>query len=661
MVVLGKFLDVNLTDSTIRISDLHEDMVRKFLTGRGLNSWLLYQNVDEAVDPLEPRNILLFSCGLLTGTAAPASSRLHVSSKSPLTGLMGNSNAGGGFAFELKRNGFQCILVRGRADKPVFLFIRDGNAEIRDATSLWGLNTWETEERLKRDLGAERLKIVAIGPGGENLVPFASIMVDHDHTAGRTGMGAVMGSKFLKAIAVRGQEKRLSLDTSSTSAIKDYIQKIRKAPRFREVSTYGSAIDVRWTHEMGMLATRNYRDVQFEDIDKIEGREIQQYVTRLKSCYRCPVHCKADVTVRKGNFKGMKGTRPEFESVIALGSKCGLNRADAVMYFNDLCGRLGIDTISTGSVIAFAMDLYDRGILTREDTGGLELTWGNQEAMEEVINLIVRREGLGGILCHGVRGGAQIIGRGSERFAYHTKGLELTGYDPRGLFGTALGYAVSERGGDFNSFYATLEYRWSTERAEAEFGTRQAVNRLSPQGKGSIIKRSFLVAAVLDSLGVCKVPALTLIGDFDLKNEAALTSSLTGWNVNAEDLMLVGERIVNLERLFNLRSGAEAKDDTVPDKFIEEAVDQGPAEGSRVQLEPMVRDFYRIMGWDDAGYPSEEKLASLDLLKPPQIVRKRNLKVRNGRREISKPYLPAASRPVPVGDRRDLRRARRPR
>ncbi|NIQ40316.1 MAG: aldehyde ferredoxin oxidoreductase [Proteobacteria bacterium] len=658
MAFIGKFLDVNLTDSTILISDLDEEVVRKFLAGRGLNSWLLYQNVGEEVDPLESRSILLFSCGLLTGTAAPASSRLHISSKSPLTGLMGNSNAGGGFAVELKSSGFHSIIVRGRADKPVFLFIHDGCAEIRDARSLWGLDTWKTEDRLKRDLGAERLKVVAIGPGGENLVPFASIMVDRDHAAGRTGMGAVMGSKFLKAIAVRGQEKGLSLDVSSASAVKDYIRKIRKTPRFREVSTYGSAIDVRWTNEMGMLATRNYRDVQFEDIDKIEGREIQRHVTRLKSCYRCPVHCKAEIAIGSGSFKGMKGTRPEFESVIALGSKCGLNRADAIMYFNDLCGRLGIDTISTGSVIAFAMDLYDREILTGEDTGGLELTWGNQEAMEELINLIVRREGLGGILSRGVREGAKIIGRGSERFAYHTKGLELTGYDPRGLLGTALGYAVSERGGDFNSFYATLEYRWSTERAEAEFGTAQAVNRLSPQGKGDMIKRAFLVTAVLDSLGICKVPALTLIGDFDLKNEALLTASMTGWNVNADDLMLVGERIVNLERLFNLRIGAEAKDDTVPGKFIEEAVDQGPAEGSKVQLEPMVRDFYRVMGWDEAGYPSEEKLTSLDLLKSPGIVRKRNLKVRKKRREISKPYLPVASRPVSVGDKKGLRRAR---
>lgn len=622
MGFLGKSLDVNLTDGKARISNLSEEMVRKFLGGRGLNGWLLYQNVGQSVDPLGPENVLIMSCGLLTGTAVPASSRFHVSSRSPLTGLLGSSNVGAGFGAEMRSSGFQCILIRGRAKRPVTLWIHDENGEIIDAGSLWGLDTWETQKRMKSDLGDENLKIMAIGQGGENLVLFACIMTERDHAAGRTGMGAVMGSKNLKAIVVRGQKKRVTMNQSSASVIKSYIRQIKNSPRFQKVSTYGSAADIRWTNEMGILATRNYRDAQFEGADKIDGENIQKYVTRLRSCYRCPVHCKADIRINKGKFKGTEGTRPEFEPIIALGSKCGLNDVEALLYLCDLCSRLGIDTLSTGSVIAFAMDLYDRGILTEEDTGGIDLTWGNDEAMEKLIHQIVRRKGFGGILSQGVRQAARIIGRGSEGFAYHVKGLELTGYDPRGLMGTALGYAVSSRGGDFTSVYATPEYRWSSEKAEKQLGTRQAADRFSVEGKAALIKRCMIASAVLDSLGICKVPALTLIGDFDLKNEAALTASLTGWAVDSEGLLDVGERIVNVERLFNLRNGADAGDDRISEKFIEQAIDKGPSEGHTVLLEPMIKDFYRAMGWSASGYPSEEKLKALDLLGVPKMVRK---------------------------------------
>jgi len=661
MEFLGRFLEVDLTENQFAISDLSEELVRKFLVGRGLNAWLLYQNIREDVHPLEPGNVLLLSCGLLTGTAAPASSRLHVNAKSPLTGIIGSSNVGGEFGAELRSSGFQCILIRGRAQRPVCLWIHDEKAEILDAGRLWGLDTWETQKRLRRDLRDERLKVIAIGPAGEKMVSFACVMANHDHAAGRTGMGAVMGSKNLKAIVVLGHKKPPFIDTSGAAAIKSYIQKIKSSPRFREIATYGSVGDVGWTNDMGILATRNYRETQFEHFDQIDGRRFHEYVTRRKSCYRCPVHCKADITVKHGRFAGMEGTRPEFEPVVALGSKCGLGDTDALLYLCDLCSRLGIDSISTGSVIAFAMDLYDRGILTLEDTNGIDLTWGNPEAMERLIYQIVRREGLGGILSCGVREGARIIGRGSEKFAYHAKGLELTGYDPRGLMGTALGYAVSPRGGDFTSIYATAEYRWSPERAEKELGNRQAVDRLSPEGKAALIKRSLIVSVVLDSLGLCKVPVLTLMVDFGLKNEAELMKSLTGWDTDAEDLMCIGERIVNVERLFNLRHWADAADDRLSEKFIDEPIAEGPAEGHTVQLEPMLKDFYRAMGWDEAGYPSEEKLVSLDLLESREMVRSRKLKVRKGRREISQLHLPATNRPVPGEDRRDLGRARRPR
>lgn len=644
MVLLGKLLDVNLTEGKTRISALPEELIRKLLVGRGLNAWLLYQRVGEGVNPLGPRNILILSCGLLTGTVAPASSRLHVTSKSPLTGLLGSSNVGGGFGAELRSTGFQCIVIRGSAKKPVYLWLEKGKAEIRDACSLWGLDTWRTEECLKNDLGDERLRAMVIGPGGENQVPFACVMANHDHAAGRTGMGAVMGSKNLKAIAVKGHEKQQRVTPSTQYAVRNYIRQIKGSPRFRDVSTYGSSCDIRWTHEMGILATRNYREGQFEHVDRIDGKEIQKYVTRRKSCYRCPVHCKADIAIDRGKLKGTDGTRPEFEPIIALGSKCGLSNTEALLYLCDLCSRVGIDSISAGSVIAFAMDLYDRRILTVEDTGGLDLTWGNHQAMETLIHQIAHRQGLGKTLSQGVRKAAQIIGRGSEAFAYHSKGMELTGYDPRGLMGTALGYAVSPRGGDFTSIYATAEYRWSPERAEKEFGDRRAVDRFSPEGKAALIKRAMIVSVVLDSLGICKVPALTLIGDFDLKHEAALTASVTGWNIDSEDLLHIGERIVNVERLFNLTNGADAGDDRISRRFIEEAMNEGPAAGRTVELEHMVKEFYHAMGWDVTGHPSEEKLTALGLVEFPKRVGMHKVSEGEGEYEWRQPYLPAGDR-----------------
>jgi aldehyde:ferredoxin oxidoreductase len=658
MGFIGRLLEIDLTDERTAISTLSDEVIWGFLGGRGLNAWLLHQNAVWYADPLGPENTLLLSCGLLTGTEAPASSRLHVSARSPLTGAVGNSNAGGGFGSALRSNGFQSILIRGRAKRPVFLWICNGSAEIRDADSLWGCDTFEAEDRLKKKLGRNRLRVMAIGPGGENLVPFASIMVDHDHTAGRTGMGAVMGSKNVKAIAVRGKDSKEPMDPLARATVRDYIRRIKSSPAFHRIATYGSPVDVRWAHDMGMLATRNYTAAQFEGVDEIDGKKMLDFVTRAKSCYRCPVHCKADVALTRGRFKGMTGARPEFESIIALGSKCGLDEAEAVIYLNDLCSRVGIDTISTGSAIAFAMDLYDRGILTREDSGGMDLGWGNHRSMEVLIHQIVHRQGLGAILSRGVREAARIIGRGSERFAYHTKGLELTGFDPRGLMGTALGYAVSERGGDFNSFYATMEYRWSEKRAEEELGSRSAVRRFATEGKGALIKRALVVSAVLDSLGICKVPALTLIGDFDLKNEAALTASLTGWSLGAEELQRVGERIVNLDRLFNLRSGVRAEDDRIPDRFLDEPISEGPAEGQTVKLASMVEDFYDVMGWNDAGEPSKKTLKALDLTVGWDGAAPATVGAGETGQGVYQPSIPVRKGPVKAHGAKEPRRAR---
>jgi len=613
MPFTDKLLTVDLTTEEIELADFPEGLARQFLGGRGINAWFLAQHVGAGIEPLAPENVLVLSCGLLTGTQAPSSSRLHVGARSPLTGLLGSSNVGGYFGAELRAAGIQTLLIQGRARRPVVLWIDGDRVELRDAAHLWGLDSRTATESLKAELG-KAMRLAVIGIGGENLVRYACIMTGTRHAAGRTGMGAVMGAKNLKAIAVHGGKRRGERDKAVHQSVRDYTERIRKAPRYETYARFSNTNFVNWADEFGILATRNYQHVHFEGAEQIDGQRIIDYVTRSRSCYRCPVHCKAEIEIPEGRYGGTRGERPDIEPIINLGSKCGVDDPEAVLYLYNLAGTLGIDVISTGGVLAFAMELYQRGILSPEDTDGIELTWGNAEAMEAMMERIARREGFGAVLAEGTRRAAQVIGQGAEAYAHHSKGLELTAYDPRGLMGSALGYAVSTRGGDFTSVYAAPEYRWGPEQGREWFGTEQAVNRLSVEGKGRLVKRSMIVSAVLDALGMCKVPILSVIGDFSLENEASLTAALTGWDLDAEALALAGERIVNLENLFNLRHGAGRKDDDLPARFTEERIaDPGPTQGMTVDIQRLVTDFYAAMGWDENGRPTPEKLRELGL------------------------------------------------
>ncbi|MCP4542174.1 MAG: aldehyde ferredoxin oxidoreductase family protein [Chloroflexi bacterium] len=610
---IGKLLTVNLTTEEIQVEDFPATPVRQFLGGRGANAWFLAQHVGAGVDPLGPDNVLLFSCGLLTGTPAPSSSRLHVGARSPLTGLLGSSSVGGYFGAELRAAGIQTLLIRGRARRPVTLWIDGDRVELGDASQLWGMDPRVVTESLQAELG-KAVRLAVIGIGGENLVRYACIMTGTRRAAGRTGMGAVMGSKNLKAIAVRGKKGRQESDEAVRQGVREYARRIRNSPRYETYARFSNTNFVNWANEFGVLATRNYQQVHFEGADRIDGSRLIDYVTRSRTCHRCPVHCKAEIEINEGPYAGTRGERPDIEPIINLGAKCGLDDPEAVLYLYNLTGTLGLDVISVGGVLAFAMELFQRGILSSEDTGGIELTWGNAEAMEEMIKRIACREGLGAVLAEGVRRAAQTIGKGAETFAHHSKGLELTAYDPRGLMGSALGYAVSTRGGDFTSVYAAPEYRWGPEQGREWFGTEESVNRFATEGKGQLVKRSMIVSAVLDALGICKVPVLSVISDFSLENEAALSALLTGWDLDVESLLLAGERIVNLENLFNLRHGASRADDDLPVRFVEERIaDPGPTQGMTVDIQRLVTDFYDAMEWDEGGRPTAEKIKELGL------------------------------------------------
>jgi aldehyde:ferredoxin oxidoreductase len=537
MGFLGKILEIDLTQEKWNVTACPEDAERNFLGGRGLNVKLLYDHIPPGTDPLGPQNILTLSCGMLTGTAAPVSARVHINALSPLTEILGGSNVGGGFSSSLRLCNIQQIVIRGRASKPVFLWIDGDCVEIRDAKFLWGKDTWETEDLLKTKLGNDKLKIMAIGPAGENGCGFGCMIAERDHAAGRTGMGTVMGSKNLKAIVIKAQKSPSAFrcDHESREAIKHYLWQIKNSPYFHDLKAHGGAGYVEWADELGILATRNYRDYHFEDAKRIDGKLLKENITRKRGCPRCPIQCKAELRFSSGRLKGKEAARPEFEPMLALGAKCGLNDLQTLVYLDNLCSRLGLDCISAGSVIAFAMDLFDRGILTKSDTGGLDLTWGNGQVMETLIRQMAYGDGFGRILAKGVRQAAQIIGRGAEHYAAHIKGLEMAGYHPYNMMGTALGYSVSSRGADFSDIYATLEYKWLPDKATKVFGTPVSVDPRSIQGKAELVRRSMIVGSVLDCLGLCKVPALCLICTYDLVSEAKLVSALSSWAIGVTE------------------------------------------------------------------------------------------------------------------------------
>jgi aldehyde:ferredoxin oxidoreductase len=616
MAFSGKIFDINLSTATWKILPLPRKLTRQYLGGRGYNVQFLFHNLSTTADPLGPENLLLFSGGLLTGTAAPSSARLHINARSPLTGILGSSNVGGGFGATLRSCGIQSLIVRGKAPDPVYLWIDSDTIEIRNAKSIWGLDTWQTQEHLENKFGSRKLKIMSIGPGGENGSLFGCIMTDKDHAAGRTGMGTVMGSKNLKAIVIKANPKKAAFSARANGheAIKRYIWQIKNSPHYKTFKQHGGAGYVKWADDLGIMGTRNFQSNTFESVDQIDGKKLTENVTRRRGCFRCPIQCKAELKLDAGRFKGKKSFRPEFEPMLALGPKCGLSDLDTLVYLDNLCSRLGLDSISAGNSMAFAMDLFERKILTREDTGGLNLSWGNGKSMEALIRQMASGEGFGAVLGKGVRRAAQIIGRGADYYAAHVKGLEMSGYHPDNMMGTALGYAVASRGADFNDVYSAIEHKWLPDEESEEFGTPKASDLTSIHGKAELVRRAMIVGTVVDSLGLCKVPTLSLISAYDLVAEAELATELTDETFAVADLFAAGERIVNTERLVNLRCGVSDADDRLPDMFFDKDYNSGqePSKPSE-WMEPMKKEFYRVMGWDEQGRPTAEKLSELGI------------------------------------------------
>jgi aldehyde:ferredoxin oxidoreductase len=606
MGLFGKTLHVNLTEKRHFLAPIQDRVLPPVIGGRGFNVAYLHERLNDKVDPLGPQNVLLFSCGFLTGTAAPASSRLHINAVSPLTGLLGSSNIGGQVGLRLRSCGIQSIIVKGRAAQPVYLYIEDKGIEIRDAHFLKGLDTVDSQQKIMDVLGNRRLACLVIGPAGENLARFACIMSGKDHAAGRTGMGAVMGSKNLKAIVIaKGSQWKPPIKSSQSKvAIRNYVKLIKDSPDYKTFARYGGAGYVKWADDMGILATYNYRLSRFHAVDQIDGRQLESYKLKSTGCHNCPVQCKAILNFRRNRKSSQIATRPEFEPMLNLGAKCGLEDLEAIVRLDNLCSRLGLDSTSAATAIAFAMDLFDRGILTLADTQGLDLKWGHAQAMQTLIQQMAQGDGIGGLLAQGVKRAAQSIGKGADQYAAHVKGLELAAYHPGSIMGTALVYAISSRGGDYNNVYSSLEHSWSEEQADREIGSRTAVDIRAYKGKGKLIKRAVLVNIALDSLGLCKVPVLSMINTFDLKSEAALAAALMGVPLTAEMLFSAGQRIASMERSFNLRLKPDLEADTLPEIMF----NQPDSNLSQTTLQEMIIEFYEAMGWDQNGIPDPGEL-----------------------------------------------------
>jgi aldehyde:ferredoxin oxidoreductase len=605
---MGKMLRVDLGSGEIRDEILDPQVAKDYIGGRGIGIYYLSRDVDPACDPLSAENVLVMAAGPLTGTGAPTGARYMVMTKSPLTGAITCSNAGGRFPTELKRSGYDGIVFSGRAQHPVYLYIDAGQAALRDAAHLWGLTTHETTDRLREETDA-KARVACIGPAGEQLVRFAAIMNDKDRAAGRSGVGAVMGSKNLKAVVVRGRGRVSLADPARFKAFNAQIlDKFKAAAREPPLglTINGTAGVVLTTQHLGVLPTKNWQQGTFDGWENIHGERLtEKYLVSNKACYACPIGCGRKTRVEDPAFAG-EGEGPEYETIYAMGSNCMIDNLAAVVKANYLCNELGLDTITMGATVACAMELVDRGYLS-EKVVGRPLSWGDGEALVELTRMTAYREGFGNRLAEGSYRLAESCGH--PELAMVSKKQEFPGYEPRGAQAMGLAYATSPIGGSHmrgDPAYFEL------------FGIPQPVDPHQWKGKAKITKAFQDLSAVIDSAGLCIFFAVrNLAGkELDVPPVGILEylNAATGLDYTLEELMRAGERIITAERRFLVRAGMSRKDDSLPRRLTHEPMPSGPAQGMVCHLEEMLDEYYQEQEWTPEGIPTENRLASLGLI-----------------------------------------------
>lgn len=611
----GKVLRVNLSNGGMSMETPGEDFYRRYFGGRAMVAYYLLKELEPRIDPLGPENKLIFVSGVVTGAPVPGSGRNTVGAKSPLTGLYGDADVGGFWGAELKRAGYDAIIVEGKAERPVYLFIHDGKAEIRDASHLWGKVTAESQALICRELDDRLIRVAQIGPAGERLVRYACIVCDLHHFAGRSGMGAVMGSKNLKAIAVRGHNRLNIAEPKRLGAIAKWLSN-SYSELVGELSDLGTAQVLLGLDALGGLPTYNFLEGTFEGAEKISGEAMKESILiDRKGCYACPIRCKRVVEVGGPYTVDPRYGGPEYETIAALGSNCGVADLKAIARGNELCAAYGLDSISTGNAIAFAMECFEKELLTDKDTTGIELRFGNGDAMVRMVKMIGERSGVGDLLGEGVRKAAEVIGGCASEYAMHVKGLEIPMHEPRLKHGLAVGYAVSPMGADHclnmhDTFF--VKQGWPLERIKA-LGILKPLlpDDLSP-AKIRLLIYGTSERILFSCLGLC------YFLPYDHSQLVDIVQSVTGWNSTTWELLKVPERGVNMARVFNIREGSTVQDDDLPNRFFT-LFASGDSEGIATAIERKTFAsakviYYKMMGWDaKTGAPMPEKLQELEI------------------------------------------------
>ena len=584
-----QILEIDLTTQTHKITPLDMGMARLFLGGRGLGARLLWDLVGPDVDPLSPQNVLIFTTGPITATGSQTSNRFNVSAKSPLTGGILHANSGGWWGMQFKRTGYDALIVHGKAETPVLIEITQEGVAIKDASHLWGKGVFETSEALGQN--RNKRNVLCIGPAGENLVRIAAIMNDKERALARGGPGAVMGSKNLKAIVVEGQEKNRAADQDQFKFMLYETGKLLKASPLtsQALPEFGTAVVMNVINEIGALPTRNFQQSQFEGADKISGEEITDTIlVKNQACWACPITCTR-ITKTKSD---KEGEGPEFESAWAFGAQCGIDDLNTITEANYLCNDLGLDTISMGNTIGCAMELAEKGLIQEP------LRFGQADRLLDLIRDTAYRQGLGIEMAEGSYRMAEK--HGAPELSMSVKKLEMPAYDPRGMQGQGLVFATGNRGACHET---------GNMLGPEVLAIPRLIDRFATQGKAGIVSVHQNSAAVVDSLVYCKFANLAVAEEFF----ARTLTAVTGEYFTADDLMMVGERVWTLERLYNLRAGFTKADDTLPNRMLDEPVADGPSEGFTVKLDPMLEEYYAFRGWDQNGVPTPETLKELSL------------------------------------------------
>ncbi|MFO8059040.1 MAG: aldehyde ferredoxin oxidoreductase family protein [Bacillota bacterium] len=607
---MGKVLRVNLSDRTTTVEEPGDDWYRKYMGGTAVVAYYLLNEVPADCDPLGPENKIIFATGPMTGTPLAGSGRNSVGAKSPLSGGFGDAQGGGWWMVELKKAGFDHIVLEGAADAPVYLWIDDGEVEIRDAERLWGRDTGEVEDLIREELGDDRIRITQCGIAGENLVRFACVVNDLTHFPGRTGVGAVMGSKKLRAIAVRGTGE---IPVADSDEVTRYARMMNRAVASGERSAgmkdTGTPATVTSLNVMGGLPTRNFQEGQFEGAEAISGQTLRDtLLVDRDNCHACPIYCKRVVGGDKYGVDPRYGG-PEYETLGSLGSNCGIDDLEAVCKGNDLCNRWGLDTISCGMTISFVMECYERGVLKADDLDGLEAGFGNAEAMLELIEKIAHREGVGDLLAEGSARAAEQLGPQAEPLSINVKRQELPMHEPRLKHALGVGYTISPTGADHNHNLHDTAYVSSADALDI-YGVTSPLP--ADDLSGAKVRMLYCVSTY-KHMQNCAI--MCYFVSWSVREFLEITRAVTGWDTSVYDLLKIGERAATMARLFNLRCGFNDRDDALNKRFSTPFT-SGPIAGTAI--DPKVLDearltYYHMMGWDDLGRPTQDRLVELGI------------------------------------------------